>query len=112
MSNKNVIKWVENKPNILFVENEAALKNTLTFYCPGCEMEHTVLVERDKDNSSSMTYQWCMKMDRPTIFPCFRFEMGKKKCHLIVMNGQIKYFSDCTHPLKGRLIDMIPVEKW
>lgn len=73
------------------------------FWCPGCDEPHMV-------NDG-----WVITgtLDLPTIQPSIRVTgvMGwddprPSVCHSFVTAGRIQFLQDCTHALKGQLVDL------
>ena len=97
------------------VRDAAGLK---MFFCPPCGNYHGV------------DERWDFNEDyaKPTITPSVRVRWTfgestetpygapiKKKedyiCHFFVTNGQFHYCDDCTHELRGQIVDMIPEDE-
>lgn len=85
----------------------------LSFKCPGCGTEHTVLVGV---GGSGARWLWNGNLDRPTLSPSVLvrvdFDGGKlaKICHSFVIDGQIQFLNDCTHKLAGQTVPMLDVD--
>lgn len=79
----------------------------LRFECPGCECPHAVPVTRGG-------WQWNGSRVRPTLYPSVlvRCPGGLiEVCHSSVRDGRIVFFSDCTHLLAGRTVDLPEIEQ-
>lgn len=83
------------------------------FDCPGCLSGHIVTVSPNRaENGASWKFNG--DLNRPTFNPSimsrwqFNPEINKpdKVCYLFVTDGMIRFLGDCTHPLKGRAVDM------
>jgi hypothetical protein len=74
--------------------------NVVTIYCPGCKMDHNF----DKRWEISGT------KEKPTVSPSILVRWNNADtnyvCHSFITDGKIKYLNDCTHDLKGKIIDM------
>ena len=82
--------------------------NLLRFYCPGCELKHTL----------NDTWNFNNDYEKPTITPSIKVvgynneENMYYVCHLYITDGNIIYLSDCTHNLLGQTIPMVECESW
>lgn len=99
----------------------------MSFWCPGCDQAHVVVVEGPK--------AWGFNGDpaRPTFSPSvlvrgghhvpghsgdcwctFEARTGQKPaftcfvCHSFVRDGQIQFLGDCTHGLAGQTVPLPP----
>lgn len=78
------------------------------FYCPACKHEHTFTVKADKT-------QWNFNgnINNPSFSPSLLNkeldEEGKIKsiCHLVITDNKIHYALDCTHELRGQIINIL-----
>jgi len=66
------------------------------FTCPGCEQLHAF---NDK------IWTWNKDFNNPTLSPSY---LLRKKdgsvCHSFIVQGYIRFLSDCTHKLKGKTV--------
>lgn len=88
--------------------------------CPACNSRHYIpTVKREKPNWSDKEI-WAFNgdMEKPTFTPSINISWpdGKgghvKRCHFDINKGNIEYYLDCTHELKGQsrelpILDMI-----
>ena len=87
----------------------------ISHYCLACRCLHTIPVE--KRNENSFVWNWNGNIVAPTFFPEIKIVSKGRKiknsegkftdeetCHYFLTNGKIKYFTDCTHALKGLTI--------
>lgn len=78
------------------------------FHCPGCGHAHGVYVE----GVNVPIWSYNGNLNSPTFEPSIlcTYEYGEQKekriCHSFVRNGQIQYLDDCTHHLKGQIVDL------
>jgi hypothetical protein len=85
-------------------------RETVMFWCPGCETHHAVNVKHP--TGERPVWQWNGDRERPTFAPSvlvtydFGEERTPKRCHIFVRDGRIEYLSDCTHQLAGTTIEM------
>lgn len=83
--------------------------NTIYFKCPACKIHHAVQVL----GKEQPVWQWDQNAELPTFKPSIRVRShnaaGPTCCHLFVTQGKLQFLDDCTHDLKGKTVDMIPV---
>lgn len=85
--------------SVLENDNNPAGESFLRFWCEGCNTHHRVPV------SGPRAWQWNGSVEAPTLHPSIRVETGiGKLCHSFVVDGSIKYLTDCTHSLAGQLV--------
>lgn len=83
------------------------------FMCPGCEEVHAFNAAWEFNND----------YERPTISPSFLTEGGRHKpglglpydtemfrCHSYIIDGMIQFLDDCTHKLKGQMVELNDIE--
>lgn len=81
----------------------AAIKDGhLWWYCPGCEILHGVVVEK---NQKIDPWSWNRSLDKPTLSPSVLCQ-GVSKCHIYMHDGQLQFLSDCSHEFAGKTIQM------
>jgi len=98
-------------------------KETLMFYCEGCEEGHMIPVNGEN------TWTFNNDFDKPTVSPSvlvqsghycdnpkpecwcnFEERTGEKssfkcqRCHTFIRDGMIEYLSDCSHFLAGKTV--------
>lgn len=77
------------------------------FHCPACDETHSFITWR-KDGGRPI---WKFNGDLylPTFSPSllYRYPDKSVRCHLIMMDGRIKYCNDCPHDLAGQEVDMV-----
>jgi hypothetical protein len=85
-------------------------KYQYNFNCPGCGFEHSF---------SEDIHKWNQDYDKPTLSPSFVIggiyhdEKRNKitwRCHSFIKDGKIQFLNDCTHKLKGQIVDLIDCE--
>lgn len=74
-----------------------------TFWCPGCGRGHTI----------DQTWDFDGNYEVPTFSPSVLtygspWQTDVPRCHSFVRAGRIEFLSDCTHPLAGQTVDMVP----
>jgi len=84
----------------------------IQFWCPGCEVKHSVTVEHP-DNPSQCAWGFNKDYDKPTFTPSIKttlpptVEDGTSKiCHLFLTDGKLQFLSDCWHPLANQTVDL------
>lgn len=96
------------------------------FWCPGCEEMHQVTVQ-DEVNRQGPIWGFNGNFDRPTFTPSILVrwsepsdvpeefdDTSKDKwmaCHSFVIDGQIQFLGDCTHPLAGQTVPLEPLKE-
>jgi len=75
------------------------------FHCPGCGYGHPYEVPR---------WTWNGSTTKPTFTPSLLVSPNSEpnRCHLFVTDGKIQFLGDCHHDLKGKTVDMIPIDEW
>jgi hypothetical protein len=91
----------------------------LMFICPGCkEMSaestglHLLPVNSTTKNPA---WEFDGNLAHPTLTPSILTRHGGNPegvCHSFLKYGQFEYLSDCTHPLAGKYVAMVPLEDW
>lgn len=75
-------------------------------YCPACAEMHHIAVDKPQRNGAI----WQFNGDAifPTFNPSINISVnnGAERCHYYIVAGNIKYQSDCTHVLAGRIIPL------
>jgi hypothetical protein len=111
-----VIKIEEGTPN------ERGVKLRYLYYrCPGCETGwHQVVLRDPCPGAGKPSWLWNEDTERPTLSPSILQFSGRSDgsqgetrvtvCHHFVRDGKIEYLSDCPHPMKGMIVDMVPWE--
>ncbi len=105
----------------------------LSFFCEGCNEEHSVWVNGYK-HPNSTAWGWNGSMDTPTFTPSILIKSGHYAtyfkegdscwctyntkhaddpssfvcvvCHTYITNGKIEYLPDSTHHLSGQIINL------
>ncbi|MFA5670202.1 MAG: DUF6527 family protein [Balneolaceae bacterium] len=81
-----------------------------SFWCVACDSPHAFYTHDGYTNNKSwklistdpVTVQPSIKLTAP-----YKNETENYCCHLFLLNGKIRYLTDCTHYLAGKEIDMI-----
>lgn len=83
----------------------------LWLWCPGCEKLHRIVTWR-ADGVGVWSFQG--SDDRPTISPSILVTGGvdNRRCHSFVRDGRWEFLDDCTHPLAGQTVAMVPFHEW
>ncbi len=79
--------------------------DTLMFYCPGCELGHTI-----KHGGNGWSFDG--DFDSPTISPSVLTRGRNLRCHLFLKKGILQFLSDCTHKLKSQSIPIPDLPDW
>lgn len=89
--------------------------NGLMFKCVGCGRAHRINI----GEGPGPRWSWNNNPDKPTFSPSVlvRYEgtdagidgAPPSVCHSFVVDGQIQYLGDCTHPLAGQTV---PLGEW
>lgn len=91
--------------------------NGLWFVCPGClAMKpegsglHMLPVNTAK---KSPAWTWDGDMQAPTLEPSILTHYAENEiCHSFLRAGVFEFLPDCTHPLAGQSVPMVPLEDW
>lgn len=92
--------------------------DSVGFHCPGCDYVHVVSVTA----SSRPNWSYNGNPDAPTFSPSVLIRTGRavnpsfvpepgdppEVCHSFVVDGQIQFLTDCTHPLVGQTVPLPP----
>lgn len=86
----------------------------LYFWCPGCDHLHGVEIKDPKTR-----WGWNRDLARPTITPSIlvngdpaRVHPTAPRCHSFVTDGEWRFLADCSHPLAGQTVAMVPLPDW
>lgn len=93
----------------------------LIFFCPACQMSHSIYVEGDNSKGPQWTFNG--DVNKPTFSPSVKVSWSEpsdvecefddrtkdinKVCHFFVRNGMIEFCGDCTHDLKNKSVPMV-----
>jgi len=70
------------------------------FDCPACKFPHGFTVGPGK-------WTWNGNREKPSVSPSLRVTNSTGLvCHSFVYQGRIEFLSDCTHALKGTMVDL------
>lgn len=74
------------------------------YYCPGCKHIHGVGKDMHKFNGD---------LEKPTFTPSLvnNFIPGQM-CHSYITDGNIQFLDDCTHELKGQMVELPQIEPY
>lgn len=92
------------------VENHEHGFTTVSFFCPACNHNHSIVAEDLNEEYPVWGFNW--NTDCPTFTPSVRvqYTYGEERravcCHMFVTDGYIQYLSDCTHFLAGQTVPM------
>ena len=96
----------------------------VSFWCPGCDSAHVVIVERSEGGGPCWTWNGSAKA--PTLTPSLLVTTGTRVdpnfvwdddfgpkppecCHSFVTDGQIQFLGDCDHALANQTV---PIPAW
>lgn len=73
------------------------------FHCPGCKSSHPY--EVGAPNGTGWT--WNGSMEKPTFSPSLLVWASRPeaRCHLYMVDGQIRFQPDCYHELAGKTVE-------
>lgn len=108
---------------------------TLTYWCQGCEITHSVRVRPDgKNEGAAWGFDW--NLDHPTFSPSVlttsghymsSHKLGKPcwctfkeqhpgrrspscfRCHTFIRGGMVEFLGDCSHALAGQTLPLPPL---
>lgn len=96
--------------------------DALLFVCPGCK---AMLPNGDglhmlpvNDPVKTPSWTWNNSLERPTLNPSILTKWGtvvdgtEQICHSFLVDGVFDFLGDCTHPLAGQKVPMVPLEDW
>ena len=77
-----------------------------SFYCPGCQHSHVFYTTGPvswsfNGNLESPSFQPSLLNEAPN-----HIDPKQRRCHLVLANGKIHFQPDCTHDLKGQIVDL------
>ena len=84
-----------------------------THFCPACKSLHTFNVNKQRPNGAR--WSWDGNIDKPTFTPSMNIRLGPLLggkmliCHYTLIKGVIKYMNDCTHKMRGQIVDLPPI---
>jgi hypothetical protein len=70
------------------------------FFCVGCEHAHVFSIAGNK------IWTFDGNVEMPTFTPSLLNDSPDQRCHLNLTKGKIQYHLDCSHDMKGKLIDL------
>jgi len=86
-------------------------------WCPGCGYGHEI--DTEQPNSLGAKWSFDGNMASPTFTPSVNIRWGKyadpshvgdpahdRVCHYNITAGRIYYHGDCTHALRGQVVDL------
>lgn len=93
------------------------------WWCPGCEQargfgaHRFAIVGDDGSTPDGSCWTFDGNLDAPTFDPSYLTWLGEQaspwyRCHTFVRAGRIEYLGDCSHPLVGQTVEMVPVPDW
>lgn len=75
----------------------------LTWWCPGCQLSHSIRI-------GPASYLWDGDSYFPTMLPDVDIDLGSgRRCHCRIQVGRVKFYDDCTHALAGMLVPLPPI---
>lgn len=101
---------------------EVARGRSLWLWCPGCDGAHRVQVTgEDGSRPDGPVWEWDGNVEAPTVSPSIlvtydvtdRPELKlDRRCHSHLKAGRWEFLPDCTHPLAGQTVPMVPLPDW
>lgn len=89
----------------------------VSFHCPACGYGHAVPVNGTtaKDSTGKdVSWEWNNNLELPTLKPSIMVNRvafpGYPKCHIIITDGKLHFMGDCSHDLKGKVVEMEDVD--
>lgn len=83
------------------------------FHCPGCGHGHIFYVAHYGAAAElKSTWEFNGDLDRPTFSPSLlntcpdHPDSAQRRCHLHVVDGEIRFAADCAHALRNRVVVM------
>jgi Family of unknown function (DUF6527) len=85
-------------------------------WCPACNTMHEIAVS--KKNASGASWSFDGNLTNPTFSPSINYRLnmpdmkgynadaGSRVCHYFITAGKIQYCGDCTHDLRGQVVDL------
>lgn len=100
---------------ILQIKPQPHDEKRIYFWCPACNDLHWISVDRPDWSG----WTWDKDEDKPTFYPSVRvwrdYVMAGKRiqdvCHFYIRRGQIEYLHDCSHRMRGKTVDMVPIPR-
>lgn len=87
------------------------------YWCPACEKMHTIPVTQTTSRGARWSFDG--NLASPTFSPSINYrvntpDMGKDYqpdihstiCHHFVQQGKISFCGDCTHTMKGQMVEL------
>lgn len=76
------------------------------FHCLGCGYDHPFKIDTPQENGAMWT--WNGDFNKPTFDPSLlcNKDTPEMRCHLHVIEGQIRYATDCFHELAGTTVEL------
>jgi hypothetical protein len=88
-------------------------RGVFDFWCIGCREHHRITTQSSNPNGARWT--WNGDKVKPTISPSIHClpvpEIGVKRCHSFIRDGQIQYLTDCEHHLAGQTVPLLTEEQ-
>ena len=82
----------------------------LCFWCPGCDMLHSITVEEPNEKGSK--WAWNGDMDNLTVSPSILVTSNGRRCHSFIVEGVWEFRNDCTHALANQKVPMVDLPQW
>lgn len=109
--------------------------DAITLWCPGCQYYRDGdpdpagglhMLPVTGDGSKRPTWSFDGNLQAPTLAPSIltrtehtrRYidgelkDVGRFVCHSFLRNGVWEFLGDCTHPLAGQHVPMVPLPDW
>jgi len=96
----------------------------IVLWCPGCEITdedghvHAGLhmLPINGNAKKRPTWKWNGDLVQVTLTPSILTKSNRGvipfRCHSFLRQGRWEFLNDCTHPLKGRTVPMVPLPDW
>lgn len=79
------------------------------FHCPGCDFSHAFITAWSADAGRTEP-KWSFNGDfeKPTFSPSLLYSGNPTvpRCHLFMVNGEIRFLDDCSHPFAGKTVPL------
>ena len=87
-------------------------KGSYAFRCPGCKRIHVVTTK--DEGYPHPIWDFNGDVEKPMFHPSVYCSTANghftEICHSFVTLGKIQFLDDCTHPLKGQMVDLPDIE--
>lgn len=89
---------------------------TLYLWCPACDTLTALPVHGEDGNLpiGHPCWDWDENLEQPTVSPSILQHKTEVSplCHSFLRAGRWEFLWDCTHPMAGQTVDMVPLPDW